>query len=62
MTIIKTPNGWLVEPSTKEELEHLRFLLDALKTVYGTACETNTPTSVPANQSPSLCESQSKAA
>jgi hypothetical protein len=61
MQIIKTSDGWLVEPSTKEELEHLRFLLDALKAVYGGTCETNTPASDRAIQSSSLGESQRKA-
>ena len=34
MTIIKTPNGWIVEPSTSDEHKCLSMLFEALKEKY----------------------------
>lgn len=40
MQIIKTPNGWLVEPCTSEEQKHLDWLVIAMKQAYEKAAST----------------------
>jgi hypothetical protein len=61
MEITKTPNGWLVEPSTKAELDHLAFMLEALRLAYCQAAEVNSEDSCSATQSSSLDGTQSMA-
>lgn len=39
MKITKTPDGWNIVPSTSRELDHLTFLLDALRERYGKVSE-----------------------
>lgn len=34
MTVIKTLNGWTVEPSSRDERQHLEWLFEALREVY----------------------------
>lgn len=34
MVIVTNPDGWLISPETKDEYEHLEFLMKALRSTY----------------------------